>query len=632
MKKIFLFLATLFAFVSARAQQEYYAEGIISFHADIHIDNSGLISITEHIKVFAAGDQIRKGIFRTIPVYREDVHGRKKRVDITVNEVTKNGQPEPFVTSSEGDNIKIRIGDKDIDLESGVYEYAIQYETKGHVGFFEDFDELYWNVTGNDWSLPIIKASATITLPEGGGSLKRTSCYTGAFGSKASNCSVQYDSLGNPTFTCNQPLDPGEGFTIAAAFPMGLVKRPPPPTQAEKALGFLNDYKEIPFLAILFGFFFFTWRKYGVDPRKPVVVPTFEPPDGLSPAALAYLYTRRAGNKSFTAAMVNMAVKKVIHIKNEGKEDYYIEKGTTAHTILSKEEQEIYSELLRNKENIRVNNKNHAKFSAANSEFSRSLKEQFNIKSYYRPNIKFIIYGGLMLLAVLGTYLFLSEENGEDAFPVLFLIPFLAVGSGLFFTGIKTFKQGCSAYFFIVFGGAFLFGPLIMMAELLSGFSLLSLVFIGLSAVGYVLYIFLIKAPTPLGAEKTAAIEGFKMYMETAEENRLNMLTPPERTPALFERLLPYAIALGLENEWGDKFKDVLAQANYTPDWYTGSEIHNYNRFSAALVSSVSHAQIDPTPPSSSSGSSSGSSSWSSGSSGGGSSGGGGGGGGGGGW
>ena len=628
MKKIYLFLAMLVASVSVQAQEEYYAEGILSFHAAISIDTSGLISITEHIKVFAAGDQIRKGIFRTIPVYRKDVHGHKKRVDITVNEVTKNGQQEPYVTLDEGENTKIRIGDKDIDLESGVYEYAIRYETRGHIGFFEDFDELYWNVTGNDWSLPIIKASASVQLPYGG-SIKSTACYTGAFGSKETNCSVEYDAQGNPTFTCKQALDPGEGFTIAAAFPMGLVKRPPPPTGTERMLGFLNDYKEIPFLAILFGFFFFTWRRYGVDPRKPVVVPTFEPPDGLSPAALAYLYTRQTGNKAFTAAMVSMAVKKVIHIKNEGKEDYYIEKGTTAHTILSKEEQEIYSELLRNKENIRVNNKNHAKFSAARSEFNRSLTEQFNIKSYHRPNIKFIIYGGLLLLAILGTYLFLS--NGEEAFPILFMVPFLAVGSGLFFAGIRTFRQGCSAYMFLLFGGAFMIGPLFFLAELLSGFSILSLVFIGLAVVGYVLYIFLIKAPTPLGAEKSGAIEGFKMYMETAEENRLNMLTPPERTPALFERLLPYAIALGLENEWGDKFKDVLTQANYTPDWYTGSEIHNYNRFSTAFVSSISHAQIDPTPPSSSSGSS-GSSSWSSGSSGGGSSGGGGGGGGGGGW
>lgn len=632
MKKFFLFLAMLVATVCAQAQEEYHAEEILSFHAAITIDTTGLITITEYIKVFAAGDQIRKGIFRTIPVYRKDMYGHKKRIDITVHEVTKNGQQEPYVTLDEGENTKIRIGDKDIDLDPGVYEYAIHYETRGHIGFFEDFDELYWNVTWNDWSLPIIKASASVILPSGAG-IKRTACYTGPFGSRETNCSVAYDSLGKPTFTCNQGLNPGEGFTIAVAFPMGLIKRPPPPGIGERVLGFLNDYKEIPFLAILFGFFFYTWRRYGVDPRKPVVVPTFEPPDNLSPAAIAYLYTRQTGNKSFTAALVDMAVKKVIHIKDEDKEDYLIEKGKTAHTILPAEEQKIYSELLRNKENIRVNNKNHAKFSAARSAFTSSITGQFNIKSYYRSNIRLIVYGGLMLLTVLALYLFLS--NGKDAFPILFIVPFLAVGSVLLFTGIKMIKEGCTGYVFLIGGGLFLFAPLIFLVQFLAGFSLLSLVFLATVVTGYVAYIYLIKAPTPLGAEKSAAIEGFKMYMETAEEDRLDMLTPPEKTPELFERLLPYAIALGLENAWGEKFKDVLTQANYTPEWYAGNEIHNYNRFSAAFVSSVSHAQIDPTPPSSSSGSSSGSSgssSWSSGSSSSGSSGGGGGGGGGGGW
>lgn len=628
MKKFFLILAMLVAAVSAQAQEEYFAEGILSFDADITIDTSGLIIITEYIKVYAAGDQIRKGIFRTIPVYRKDVHGHKKRIDITVNEVTKNGQQEPYVTLDEGENTKIRIGDKDIDLQPGVYEYAIRYETKGHIGFFEDFDELYWNVTGNDWSLPILKASATVELPYGC-SIKRTACYTGPFGSKDTNCSVQYDAKGNPTFTCNQALNPGEGFTIAVAFPMGWIKRPPPPTTGERALGLLNDYKEIPLLAILFGFFFYTWRRYGVDPHKPVAVPTFEPPDGLSPAAIAYLYTRQNGNRGFTAALVDMAVKKAIRIKDEGKEDYVIEKGETAPGALPVEEQKIYKALLRDKENIKVDDKNHTKFSAARAEFAHSLTGQFDIRSYYRPNIKFVIYGGLMLLAILVLYLFLS--NGENAFPILFLVPFLAVGSVLFFTGVRTIKEGCSAYAFLLGGGLFMVVPLIFLGEFLKGFSIFSLVFLGLMIVGYVVYIFLIKAPTPLGAEKSAAIEGFKMYMETAEEDRLDMLTPPKKTPELFERLLPYAIALGLDNEWGEKFKDVLAQANYTPEWYTGGQIHNYNRFSSAFVSSVAVAQIDPTPPSSSSGSS-GSSSWSSGSSGSGSSGGGGGGGGGGGW
>jgi uncharacterized membrane protein len=146
----------------------------------------------------------------------------------------------------------------------------------------------------------------------------------------------------------------------------------------------------------------------------------------------------------------------------------------------------------------------------------------------------------------------------------------------------------------------------------------------------YILYVYLIKAPTVLGAQTIAELEGFRMYLKTTEENRLNLLMPPERTPELFEKLLPYAIALDVENEWCKKFDDVLAQFNYNPLWYSGNGLFVAsafgNSFARSFTTSVEIARGNPTS------SSSGSGHWSSGSGGGGFSGGGGGGGGGGGW
>jgi uncharacterized membrane protein len=145
----------------------------------------------------------------------------------------------------------------------------------------------------------------------------------------------------------------------------------------------------------------------------------------------------------------------------------------------------------------------------------------------------------------------------------------------------------------------------------------------------YVLYIILIRGPTALGAQAASELEGFKMYLKTAEEHRLNLLTPPERTPELFEKLLPYAIALGVENKWGEKFTDVLKRANYNPEWYNNnnkpfSAAHFPSTISRSFNSSIRSAKINPSGGSPSSGSRS----WSSGSGGGGRSGGGGGGGG----
>lgn len=155
----------------------------------------------------------------------------------------------------------------------------------------------------------------------------------------------------------------------------------------------------------------------------------------------------------------------------------------------------------------------------------------------------------------------------------------------------------------------------------------------------YVIYVKTLGKFTEKGAEALYRLEGFKLYLKTAEKDRMNMLNPPELTPQLFEKLFPYAIALEVEIEWGKQFEEVLELAKYDPAWYQGEDkfYRQPTMFLSGFGNSVNTAAVNPNPPASSSGSSSSSSSgssgsWSSGSSGGGSSGGGGGGGGGGGW
>ncbi|MEC8336863.1 MAG: DUF2207 domain-containing protein, partial [Planctomycetota bacterium] len=140
----------------------------------------------------------------------------------------------------------------------------------------------------------------------------------------------------------------------------------------------------------------------------------------------------------------------------------------------------------------------------------------------------------------------------------------------------------------------------------------------------------LIKQPTEKGRGVMDAIEGFRMYLGPVEGDLLETLNPPEKTPALFEKMLPYALALGVENSWAERFVEVLQVAaadpssTYQPVWYVGTrwDDNSLGSFSSDLSSSLSSAiSSSSTAPGSSSGSS-----------GGGFSGGGGGGGGGGGW
>lgn len=616
----------------------YFSEGILSFHADIQIHPTGIMRVTEHIRVSTNLHNIKKGIFRTIPIYRKDVYGRNVNAGIHVIEVLKDGIQEPYHESEYENNLKIRIGDADKDLQEGTYDYTLTYETSGQVGFFEGYDELYWNVTGSDWQFPIVKASATVTLPYSA-KVQRTACYTGVNGSAETDCRVVFNSDSLPTFHTNRQLDPGSGITIAVAFTPGSITRPPPPTMLERLWNWFLPMRA--YILALIGslimlwYCYFTWRKHGEDPVKPVVVPTFEPPGGLSPGAIRYLYKKMSDNTGFTASLINMAIKKTIQIKKPGK-DYVIEKGADPSASLPAEERAIFSKLFNAKKSVPVKDSNHKTFTSARMAYSNALSPQFDLKSYYLNNTKQIVIGGLITGAILCLYM-LAVNFGEF-FIFLFLLPFIGVGSALLLSGIRTLKDGCTGIMLTVIGGAFTVPALIALFVSMKEVPPIAIVFIITLLAGYYFYIYLIKAPTPTGAEQTARIEGFMMYLQTAEEHRLNMLTPPEHTPQLFEKLLPYAIALDLENEWGAKFENVLAQAAYNPDWYDGKEIsynHLSSSFSAGLISSISSAQIDPTSSSSSSSGgsrSSSSSSWSSGSSGGGSSGGGGGGGGGGGW
>lgn len=384
-----------------------HSEGILAFHADIVIYPSGMLHVREKIKVYAAGENIRKGIFRTIPVYRKDVYGRNVHTGIHVGGVLKNGQPEPYTELEEHGELTIRIGDADVLLQEGIYEYELTYESAGQIGFFNGYDELYWNVTGSNWSFPIEKASAAITVPYGAQVLQ-TACYTGPHGSTATDCSTSRDSSGAQVFQTGNRLESGSGFTVAVGFSPGLITRPPPPTAMEKLLSQLMRYREY-WLAVLgslimFGYSFFTWRRHGKDPEKPIPVPAFEPPDGLSPGGIRYLHTRKADNTGFTAAIVNMAIKKAIHIKKD-EDGYSLEKGADENPAIFPEEKAIFRKLFSGRKTIKVDDAYHSTFSRAQEACKAALTSQYDIKKYFLSNSRQIAIGGLIAGAILLGYL-----------------------------------------------------------------------------------------------------------------------------------------------------------------------------------------------------------------------------------
>lgn len=563
-------LILLLLLLSATTAYSIETARIHRFHSDIVIDTTGRIEVAETISVYADGDEIRRGIVRTLPIVRRNTFGKKEKVPVSILAIRRDGMDEPYTVEKAGDNIDVYIGDSDKLLTPGLYEYQIVYESYRHIGFFDEYDELYWNVTGNDWVFDILEASATITLPGGSEAISHA-CYTGYYKDDETECGAEVN--GNQiVFKTTASLGSRQGLTVAVSFPRDIIRRPPPPTKAQLIW---MQYKQEIMAAFIFLFmaiyYSVTWRRVGRDPEKPVVIPTFKPPHGWAPSVVRYLYKKHYDDKNLTVILLTMAIKGVLRITYKSKKYQLVPIGTR-HVILSAKEYAVYNALFATKEAIEVDDANHARFSIASEMLKSRLKFGWRIKDYILYNIGYVLMAFLMLVILLFIYIKLGDGEA-DPFTMLFLL---------------------------------------------------------VMGIGFFIYVYLIKAPTILGAQTDSELKGFRMYLKTAEENRLNLLTPPDRTPELFEQMLPYAVALGVENEWSKKFNDVLSKANYQPDWYVSNRpfrMHGFaNSFTNTFTSSVAEARVDPSVKSS------GSSSWSGGSGGGGFSGGGGGGGGGRGW
>ncbi|MFL9834407.1 DUF2207 domain-containing protein [Chryseobacterium terrae] len=612
------------------------SERILNFHADMNVDKNSGLNITEKIKVHSLGDNIKRGIFRSLPLVR-NLNDRTQKVKYNIVSVKKNGVDEDFHEEIEDGYLKIYVGNKDIILSPGDYDYEIKYTTEKQIGFFEKYDELYWNVNGNEWNFPVDSISATVNLPQGAGIIQN-SCYTGGYGSNSQNCLAKVLSEHSIEWSAKD-LGSGEGLTIAVGFKKGVVILPPP-TFLEK-FGILIA-GIIVFLGLLL-YYYSTWKKYGVDPETPTVYPQFNSPDDLSPASLGYIQSECFTNKYLTAALVNLAIKGYVQIiENEDagvfglfkSKQFTVKKLKNADQDLPKEEINLMNSLFTNvSDSIKFDGKYDSKVEKAVRSFQSALKFQHDKMLNEGNNSKKLILPILIILGVYFLGLFVSFTIFPELEKVFLGIFILAILTVAFIIAIVLFKfyPGLFKVFLVFPVVAFIvLGMLIYKG---SDFTIdnnfnVCYIFIVLGFMSLVIYQFLIKRPSEEKLRKKSLIDGFKMYMGAAENQQIKFHNPPEMTPQSFEKLLPFAMVLGVDEIWGKKFDDLLKKMSYEyqSNWYVGSSMNHFAMASMLNSSLTNSIQSSATQPSSS-GSSSGS-----GSGGGGFSGGGGGGGGGGGW
>ena len=607
-------------------------ERIHRFVSDVQIRKDSSLEVTETIDVRAEHNQINRGIYRDFPTRYRGRRGNQVRVGFTFQGATLDGMPVPAKTESISNGVRIRIGDPDKYVEVGEHRYVIRYSTTRQIGRFNGFDELYWNATGNGWIFPIDVAEARIRLPEAVRFGERAS-YTGPQGSATSNAQVVDEKPGEITFQTTGPLGPNEGLTVALAFPKGVV------AEANESSYWLADYGPLFVgaggLLGLLGYYFFAWKRVGRNPRAGTVVPIFSPSDDLTPAAMRYVIRMGADDRTFAAALIDMGVRGHVRMVEEDGGWFSSDKmrleRIASDQPLPADEEAALRELAMTGESIVMEQKNHKEFSAAQKALGNVLKERYEGKLFHK-NWGWAGAGIILLVAALwlSASAVVAATNGAQ-------IWLIGVGLGLLALAaiFVALMQGTSSTGkCLLTVGAFLCGSIALatgapiLGEALNSGWWQPLV-LPLLALPLVISAFAwIDAPTKEGRAVLDHIAGFKQYLSITERERLDRMHPPEDTPELFERYLPYAVALGVENRWADRFASVLAAAAVQGQqgfaWYSGSSNPwdnpggFVNTVGSSLASTVSAASTAPGS--------------SSGSGGGGSSGGGGGGGGGGGW
>lgn len=505
---VVLFLVPIFA----------HAESIASFQSELLLRADSTLSVTEWITYDFEGGE-RHGIFRTIPLSHpspdpDAFHTRY--ITITVEGVAMDELEVPYTATEQDGVIEIKIGDPDRTI-TGVHTYEINYLVAGALQYLPDGSvDLYWNVTGNEWQVPIREAAAR--LPDTDGLyLERAACYEGSAGSTAS-CAVSTTTAAVAEFYAADLL-PGEGLTIARAVDPEKVARVE--LLKRNLLWLLLILVPLWFIGLIF----LVYREVTRHRTGRAIIPEYEPYERIAPMYTGLLFDGRLDPHDITAGIVHLAQKGFLAIKKVDRkvlflfetDDYEITLKKPLSEAAGEFELEILKLLFSEAEvgakitlgDLANDTRKKAENSLRIQGLHRAATHDLESKGYFEKNLKKIGIlgaGALMLAAVLFVFVHVA------------------------------------AVFFVV-----------------ATFAVLAFGF---------------KRRTRKGYEALDHLKGFKLFLSVTEKERYEFHNAPEKSPEMFMEYLPYAIAFGVEKKWADVFKDITIP---DPDWYDGGGVGHFS-------------------------------------------------------
>jgi hypothetical protein len=513
-RRAFVLALLVTAFAAPASARQLKIE---KFSAHIFVQPDSTLDVTETIDVNFIGAW--HGMYRTIPVEYVTPQGFNYSLFVKFEGATDAaGQSLKVESSRQGHYLKWKIYvDDATDVERTI---RLHYVVRNGLKFFEDHDELYWNVTGDEWDVAVGDASAQILLPSGVTGV-RTNEFTGSYGSRAQNADVTA-SENTVEVSMLRPLSFHEGLTIVVGWDKGFVKEP---GTGDLIGQFLASNWPVFLPVPVFLFMFWLWYTRGRDPRLGPIAVQYAPPDGMTPAEAGTLVDEGAAMRDITATIVDLAVRGYIVIEEKEKSGmlglihnkeyvFHLKKGPNDWTSLKAHERVLLGGIFSNGAQTDV------ELSALQNQFYKNL-----------PSIKDSIFDSLMEHGYF--------QHRPDYVRSGFVGGGFAAGVVLFFLGTAmSQRMGMApAPFFVaaIFSGA-----------IIAGFG------------------WFMPARTADGVKALAGVLGFEDFLSHVESDRMERIA---QTPETFEKFLPYAMALGVEKKWVGAFQNIYTQP---PSWYQG--------------------------------------------------------------
>jgi uncharacterized membrane protein len=391
------------------------------------------------------------------------------------------------------------------------------------VRWFDDHDELYWNVTGNDWPVVIDNASALIRFPANAAGNMKAQAFTGLYGSHDRDATVEVRDNTVQVQT-NSALEMRAGLTVDVYLNKGVLEEP---SGLTRAWWFLrsNAIVLLPLwaFAVMFGF----WHSKGRDPKPDLsVAPMYEPPKGMTPAEVGALLDDKVHPRDITSTLVDLAVKGFLKI--EEKEEKVLLFTHRDYIFHSLQPRGSWSSLAAH-EKVMLNHM----FPGDSTEVRLSgLKNHFYTAI---PAMKDDI---------------MSDLKGKAMYSV----------------------DPDSAHGYVIIGVLLTAAPFVI-AQLSGKLSVLDspLVLIAASVVAIIIVLLfarIMTAKSRKGVDTKVEILGFQEFVNRVDADRLKRM-PPDT----FEKYLPFAMALGIENRWAKAFQGINVNP---PTWYVGPTPYMY--------------------------------------------------------